>query len=292
MIYGMTKLACEILLPRIAATQGIQFAAARLASVYGPWEYATGARDTLSPMLAALTHAQAGHEALLSHPGAGDFCYSRDIAAGLVALSETPTLTQTTYNLGSGTPTTAEDWCQALATHHPDFRWRRATAGRAAQHHQATSPSTAAAWTSPPSAAIPPSPPPSPCTPPPPTTSPGPRPDPSILVVVRVRRPPQQQPDRHPRHRELLPQRVHEIPHVILRHLLRPRPERDERRRPRLRLSHIPQLQPPPVHQRRLKLRYVTQAKARPPTFIAFGTRACCSGPNCSWHAGRSSGRR
>jgi len=32
--------------------------------------------------------------------------------------------------------------------------------------------------------------------------------------------------------------------------------------------------QPPLVDGRRLKLRYVTQAKARPPTFIAFGTRA------------------
>lgn len=32
--------------------------------------------------------------------------------------------------------------------------------------------------------------------------------------------------------------------------------------------------QPPLVNGRRLKLRYVTQAKARPPTFIAFGTRA------------------
>ena len=31
---------------------------------------------------------------------------------------------------------------------------------------------------------------------------------------------------------------------------------------------------PPLVSGRRLKLRYVTQAKARPPTFIAFGTRA------------------
>lgn len=31
---------------------------------------------------------------------------------------------------------------------------------------------------------------------------------------------------------------------------------------------------PPLVEGRRLKLRYVTQAKARPPTFIAFGTRA------------------
>jgi len=33
--------------------------------------------------------------------------------------------------------------------------------------------------------------------------------------------------------------------------------------------------QPPPlVERRRLKLRYVTQAKARPPTFVMFGTRA------------------
>ncbi len=33
---------------------------------------------------------------------------------------------------------------------------------------------------------------------------------------------------------------------------------------------------PPLVGRRRLKLRYVTQAKARPPTFIVFGTRAEC----------------
>ncbi|PPQ34597.1 ribosome biogenesis GTPase Der [Rhodopila globiformis] len=32
--------------------------------------------------------------------------------------------------------------------------------------------------------------------------------------------------------------------------------------------------QPPLVNGRRLKLRYVTQAKARPPTFVVFGTRA------------------
>ena len=31
---------------------------------------------------------------------------------------------------------------------------------------------------------------------------------------------------------------------------------------------------PPLVDGRRLKLRYITQAKARPPTFIVFGTRA------------------
>ena len=30
----------------------------------------------------------------------------------------------------------------------------------------------------------------------------------------------------------------------------------------------------PLVDRRRLKLRYITQAKARPPTFVVFGTRA------------------
>lgn len=132
MLYGMTKLACEVLLPRIAEVQGIGFAAARLASVFGPWEYATGVRDTLSPMLSALELARAGEEAVLSAPGRGDFCYVRDIAAGLVALSEAPALGQTIYNLGSGAATTAEDWCRALAAVVPGFRWRRAGEGEAA----------------------------------------------------------------------------------------------------------------------------------------------------------------
>ena len=38
--------------------------------------------------------------------------------------------------------------------------------------------------------------------------------------------------------------------------------------------SALDRHQPPLVDGRRLKLRYITQAKARPPTFIAFGTRA------------------
>jgi GTP-binding protein len=32
--------------------------------------------------------------------------------------------------------------------------------------------------------------------------------------------------------------------------------------------------QPPLVDGKRLKLRYITQVKARPPTFVVFGTRA------------------
>lgn len=126
MLYGLTKLACETLLPRIAEVQGVGFAAARLASVYGPWEYATGARDTLSPMLSAVLLAEAGQEALLSPPGLGDFVYARDVAAGLVALADAADLRHTVYNVGSGVAATAEDWCRAVAGLRPGFRWRRA----------------------------------------------------------------------------------------------------------------------------------------------------------------------
>jgi nucleoside-diphosphate-sugar epimerase len=132
MIYGMTKLACETLLPRIAAVQGIGFVSARLASVYGPWEYATGARDTLSPMLSTLELARAGQEAVLSRPGTGDFCYARDIAAGLVALADAPRLGQAVYNVGTGLSQSAAEWCRALAAVVPGFRWRLARDGETA----------------------------------------------------------------------------------------------------------------------------------------------------------------
>ena len=126
MLYGLTKLACETLLPRVAEVGGIEFAAARLASVYGPWEYATGARDTLSPMLSALRHARTGTEAVLGPPGLGNFIYARDAAAGLVALADAPAPRRTIYNLGSGEVASAAHWCQALATLVPGFRWRLA----------------------------------------------------------------------------------------------------------------------------------------------------------------------
>lgn len=130
-LYGLTKYAAESILPRVAATRDVAFTAARLGVVYGPWEYATGVRDTLSPMLQSLECAAAGHEAVLGPPWRGDYTLSRDIAAGLVALADMPSTPRTLYNLATGQATTAEDWCRILATRLPEFRWRRAGAGEA-----------------------------------------------------------------------------------------------------------------------------------------------------------------
>lgn len=131
MLYGLTKRAAETILPRIAETQDMRFTAARLGSVYGPWEYATGVRDTLSPMLQALECGRAGQEAVLGPPWRGDYIYSRDVAAGLVRVAGAPGLSRTIYNLGSGRAQTVADWCAALAPLLPGFRWRLAPAGEA-----------------------------------------------------------------------------------------------------------------------------------------------------------------
>ena len=128
-LYGLTKFAAEAILPRIGETQGVSLTAVRLGVVYGPWEYATGVRDTLSPMLQTLDLADAGAEAVLGPPWRGDYTLSRDIAAGLVALADMPSTPRTLYNLASGRATTVEDWCRVLQSRLPGFRWRRAAEG-------------------------------------------------------------------------------------------------------------------------------------------------------------------
>jgi nucleoside-diphosphate-sugar epimerase len=130
-LYGLTKRAAETLLPRVAATQNVRFAAARLGSVYGPWEYPTGVRDTLSPMLQALQCAQQGVEAVLGPAWRGDFFYSRDVADGLVRLADAPALSREVYNLGSGRLGSAVIWCEALGRVVPNFRWRMAALNEA-----------------------------------------------------------------------------------------------------------------------------------------------------------------
>jgi nucleoside-diphosphate-sugar epimerase len=130
-LYGLTKFAAESILPRVAETQGVALTAARLGVVYGPWEYATGVRDTLSPMLQTLDLADAGTEAVLGPPWRGDYTCSRDIAAGLVALADQPSTPRAVYNLATGRATTAADWCEVLAARLPAFRWRLAGVGEA-----------------------------------------------------------------------------------------------------------------------------------------------------------------
>jgi dTDP-glucose 4,6-dehydratase len=130
-LYGLTKFAAESILTRVAETHAVAFTAARLGVVYGPWEYATGVRDTLSPMLQTLDLADRGEEAVLGPPWRGDYTLSRDIATGLVTLASMSSTPRAVYNLATGRGTTAEDWCRTVEKRMPLFRWRRAADGEA-----------------------------------------------------------------------------------------------------------------------------------------------------------------
>jgi nucleoside-diphosphate-sugar epimerase len=130
-LYGITKLAAEQALLRLGGLEGLSVACPRLGTVYGPWEWATGLRDTLSPMWQALRAAEAGEEALLSPPHRCDYVYVRDVAAGLVALLDESAATGV-FNLGSGTASGADEWCAVVAARVPGFRWRIAAPGEVA----------------------------------------------------------------------------------------------------------------------------------------------------------------
>ncbi|PZW45107.1 UDP-glucose 4-epimerase [Humitalea rosea] len=131
-LYAISKQASELALLRMAALDpGVSIATPRLGMVYGPWEWATGVRDTLSPMLQSLALAGAGEEVLLNALATGDHVYATDVATGLVALLDTPGA-RGVFNIGSGTAATLGDWCNAVAPHLPGFRWRLAGPGETA----------------------------------------------------------------------------------------------------------------------------------------------------------------
>ena len=71
-LYAITKFASEKVAgacwPCSGRTQTI--ISVRLSAVFGPWERATGVRDTLSPQAQILAAMQAGREAILPCPRA------------------------------------------------------------------------------------------------------------------------------------------------------------------------------------------------------------------------------
>jgi UDP-glucuronate 4-epimerase len=120
-LYGMTKAFGETIALRLAELAGLDLVVARLGSCFGPWEHATGLRDTLSPQLQILMAARRAEPIVLEADAVRDWIYVRDAAAGLQALLRAPTLAHRVYNLGSGMVWPLSEWCTALV---PGLSWR------------------------------------------------------------------------------------------------------------------------------------------------------------------------
>ena len=101
------------------------FRSARLGSVFGPWERASGVRDSLSATLQMLKLAQRGEDIRMPPvEPRRDWIYSRDVAAGLVSLLRAQALRHRFYHVASGRtwPDFHAAWCARLRTLFPGLR--------------------------------------------------------------------------------------------------------------------------------------------------------------------------
>lgn len=125
-LYGITKYAAECTALRLGALWGLPVVAARIGSVFGPWEGKTGARDLVSPCAQIAALAAHGKPAILpgSYPRR-EMIYVPDLAQGLIALLAQQDLAHERYNLSANLDwsDTVAHWCAALERRLPGFRW-------------------------------------------------------------------------------------------------------------------------------------------------------------------------
>ena len=130
-LYAITKFAGERVGARLGALWGLDVRAVRLSSVYGPWEYATGLRDTLSPHFQVMLAAHEARPALLARPCRRDWIYAPDVAGAVLALLDAPAPAHPLYNVAPGETSTLLAWGERLAALRPGFVCRLARDGEA-----------------------------------------------------------------------------------------------------------------------------------------------------------------
>ena len=125
-LYGISKLALELVARRLGALCGLEVAAVRLAQPYGPMERPSPDRAALSPVADWMAAAAAGRP--LTTPSleiAKDWTYVEDTAAGFVCLVEAEArLRHAVYNLGRGTTVTVREVLDAIAEAWPGTQVR------------------------------------------------------------------------------------------------------------------------------------------------------------------------
>lgn len=125
-LYGITKFASEMIGERMAQLWSLDFVSLRLSALFGPWERATGVRDTTSAPFQIAEAARLGRPALLSRPGVRDWIYAPDVARAVQAVARAATLQHRVYNVSSTQAWSALAWGEALAVRRPDLVCRLA----------------------------------------------------------------------------------------------------------------------------------------------------------------------
>ncbi len=124
-LYGITKVAAEAAVLRLAPALGLEACAGRINAVFGPWERDTGLRDTLSPHLQLAGFARQGKEAILAHGAERDWVYAPDVADAFVAMLEAKAVPPIAMNISMDRLWPLEIMARAL----PGLKWRYTNPG-------------------------------------------------------------------------------------------------------------------------------------------------------------------
>ena len=130
-LYAITKYASEKMAARLAELWQSDIISVRLSGVFGPWERATGLRDTPSPQMQIIAALRQREEAVLSRPGIRDWIYAPDVADAVTLLTEAVKPKHGLYNISTGREWSALQWGQDLAALHHGFVCRLAEPGEA-----------------------------------------------------------------------------------------------------------------------------------------------------------------
>ena len=130
-LYAITKYASEKVAARLAALWQSDIISVRLSGVFGPWERATGLRDTPSAQMQIIAALKQRGEAVLSRPGIRDWIYAPDVADAVTLLIEATKPKHGLYNISTGREYSALQWGRELAALHRGFICRLAEPGEA-----------------------------------------------------------------------------------------------------------------------------------------------------------------
>lgn len=122
-LYGISKLASELITERYGDLFGLSTAAVRPSSVYGPMDRVTATRNMRHTpnRIAHLALAGVKRVRVNTLDAVGDYIHAEDVASAIVALLRAPRLRYSAYNVACGATATIGDMVRWAAEKAPGF---------------------------------------------------------------------------------------------------------------------------------------------------------------------------
>ena len=122
-LYGISKLASELITERYGDLFGLSTASVRPASVYGPMDRVTATRNMhhVPHRIARLALEGTKRVRVNTLDAVGDYIHAEDVARAIVSLLEAPRLRYSAYNIASGTTASIGELVGWVAEKVPGF---------------------------------------------------------------------------------------------------------------------------------------------------------------------------